>query len=222
MSSLISLLATLNTRPVIIALTETWLRTREEKFLTIPHYKLLSSPRTSGRGGGVGFCIDENIQFAELKSYKPQEEIFESTSIKIIFQNSKNIVISCMYCPLGTDVKCFINELDIFLASLNKDINRKLFCLVGDFNLNLLNMDAHSLTFDYYNLLCSNRLLPTITKPMRITDHTATLIDNIFINVMNRSMKATILYDDLSDHFPILLEIAINSNRKANYDQTKI
>ena len=80
-------------------------------------------------------------------------------------------------------------------------------------------MDAHNLTFDYYTLLCSNRLLPTITKPTRITDHTATLIDNIFINLMNRS-TATILYNGLSDHFPILLEIATNSNCKAKYDHT--
>ena len=46
-----------------------------------------------------------------------------------------------------------------------------------------------------------------ITKPTRVTEFSATLIDNIFINTLLYPSKATIFYEEISDHFPILLEI---------------
>ena len=43
----------------------------------------------------------------------------------------------------------------------------------GDFNVNLLNINADQLTADFYQTLISYSLIPTITKPTRITHHTA-------------------------------------------------
>ena len=53
---------------------------------------------------------------------------------------------------------------------------------MGDFNINLLNEDVHTLTNDFLNIMSSNSLYPSITKPTRITSNSATLIDNIFTN----------------------------------------
>ena len=45
---------------------------------------------------------------------------------------------------------------------------------------------------------------PLITKPTRITKSTATLIDNIFTNNLNRTEHLNgILFNDISDHLPI-------------------
>ena len=51
----------------------------------------------------------------------------------------------------------------------------------------------------------SSMLLPTITKPTRITRNTATLIDNIFTNEMSNDFISGILFCDLSDHLPTFL-----------------
>jgi len=40
---------------------------------------------------------------------------------------------------------------------------------------------------------------------MRVTDTTATLIDNIFMNFSQEAIDPTILINNISDHFPILL-----------------
>ncbi len=49
-------------------------------------------------------------------------------------------------------------------------------------------------------------LLPTITKPTRITHKTATLIDNIYIKSKNAcNSKSAIIVSDISDHLPCLL-----------------
>ena len=51
----------------------------------------------------------------------------------------------------------------------------------------------------------TNSFIPLINKPTRVTNHSATLIDNIFrnnYNVSDRSIQG-ILYTDISDHFPV-------------------
>src|SRR6266568_3732109 len=63
-------------------------------------------------------------------------------------------------------------------------------------------------------LSISHFLTATITKPTRVTEFTGTCIDNIFINSLSGAAKSTILYDDLPDHFPILLELC---NKKEKY-----
>ena len=75
---------------------------------------------------------------------------------------------------------------------------------MGDFNLNLLNIDTHRPTDDFINMMFSNSLCPLISKPTRITNQTATLIDNIFSNnVEPNAFLHGIFFTDISDHLPI-------------------
>src|SRR5437867_4711431 len=50
-------------------------------------------------------------------------------------------------------------------------------------------------------------LLPTITVPTRITTHSATLLDNFFISNSFLNYETWAIYDDVSDHLPILLKV---------------
>ena len=48
-------------------------------------------------------------------------------------------------------------------------------------------------------------LLPSITRPTRITHSTATLIDNILIDqTFSKNYKSSVLIDNISDHLPWL------------------
>ena len=53
---------------------------------------------------------------------------------------------------------------------------------MGDFNINLLNYESHPLTHEFLGNLGSHCFLPYITQLTPITDHLATLIDNIYFN----------------------------------------
>ena len=53
---------------------------------------------------------------------------------------------------------------------------------MGDFNIDLLKFKSHSATDGFLNTLGSNFFQPYIMQPPRITNHSATLIDNIFFN----------------------------------------
>ena len=75
---------------------------------------------------------------------------------------------------------------------------------MGDFNIDLLKADTHRPTHGYLELIYSNSMLPTIYKPTRITETSATIIDNILIN-NEYIIQSTILVTDISDHLPTIL-----------------
>ena len=74
---------------------------------------------------------------------------------------------------------------------------------MADFNINLLKSDTNHQTTDFIHNMFVNAFYPTISKPTRVTKQTATLIDNIITNIHEYSIKSGILYNDISDHFPI-------------------
>ena len=80
--------------------------------------------------------------------------------------------------PNISKFETFMNYLD---PSLDKISKEKKYCIMmGDFNINLLNFETHLPTDDFINTLGSYFFLPQILQPTRVTDHSATLIDNIF------------------------------------------
>ena len=76
---------------------------------------------------------------------------------------------------------------------------------MGDYNINLMNVDSHSLTADFNDTMYSSGLVPLITRPTRVTENSATLIDNIFTNKVVSYDESVygILVTDISDHYPI-------------------
>ena len=53
-------------------------------------------------------------------------------------------------------------------------------------------------------MLFANNILPIITKPTRVIDHTATLIDHIYTNSV-QNLTAGILTIYITDHLLIFL-----------------
>ena len=85
--------------------------------------------------------------------------------------------------------------------------------LLGDFNINLLNYESHQLTEEFLNDLRLHCFQPYILQPTRITDHSATLIDNIYLNSIEHYPVSGNLIFDITDHLPNFL--IINKMRKA-------
>ena len=77
---------------------------------------------------------------------------------------------------------------------------KKLLFLMGDFNVNLLNYEFHNDTNDFINTIISHHLLPYILHQTRVTDHSATVIDDIFLNNTYESISGNII-SQISDHF---------------------
>ena len=174
-------------------------------FLTnvdISGYTMYSTPTKSSCGGAA-------LYVKSLLNHKPREDLsvckdeFEMVGVEILNSKSKNIICCCVYRHPNTDAQEFVNFLDNLLQNLGKE-NKQIF-LMGDFNLNLLNYENHSDTNDFINTMVSHYLLPYILHPTRVTDHSSTVIDNIFSNTTEFDTKSGNILCDISDHFPQFL-----------------
>ena len=63
-------------------------------------------------------------------------------------------------------------------------------------------------------MMYSLGLYPLIDKPTRITDTSATLIDNIFTNELHHNLISGILFNDISDNMPIFALCEFNVTRR--------
>ena len=91
------------------------------------------------------------------------------------------------------------------LGSSNKSVH-----IMGDFNINLLNIEICNLTSDFLEIMLSHSLCPSIFRSTRVTTYSATLIDNIFSNNYTQSFSSGILLTDISDHLPIFSIMDVN------------
>ena len=107
----------------------------------------------------------------------------------------------CLYRPPDASLNDFNRFVEDILSAIS--FENKLFYIIGDFNINILNSHSHQPTNEFINLMTSNSLYPLISKRTGITSSTATLIDNIFTNNLELNMNSGILYTDLSDHLPV-------------------
>ena len=61
--------------------------------------------------------------------------------------------------------------------------------LIGDFNIDLLKYDTNADRTAFLDSMYANFFLPYITTPTRVTTHSKTLIDNIFLNNIEDGLK---------------------------------
>merc|ERR1711895_45466 len=75
--------------------------------------------------------------------------------------------------------------------------------ILGDFNADLIKVGTHAPTSEFLGGLTSRGFYPLVSLPTRITDATATLIDNIFTNNVDCQIASGLVMADISDHLLI-------------------
>jgi len=191
---------------VAIGITETWLKPHHDIDLCkLPGYVFIYNNLESKAAGGVGMFIREQETYTVLPDFTVVSDIIECLFVDIFIEGKKDLIIGCVYRPPSSDINAFIDKLHELLKKCDPRKNKNIF-IMGDFNINLLVSDTHVPTSNFLNSMLSHNLLPVISKPSRITDTSVSLIDNIFTNVNHSNCKSALIYDDISYHFPILLQ----------------
>ena len=201
-------LSLLNYNFRIIGITETWLKESNHEIYNLLHYNHLKRYRSERDGGGVSLFIDCKLNYVERDDISIVSDVVETIFAEIqpdtlATTSSENVIVGVIYRPPGASVDGFIAQMENMLDTIKSE--KKSCYLMGDFNINLLNSETHSGTSSFMDLMFSNFYLPSINRPTRVTDNTATLIDNIFSNVSDSENIPIngILYTDISDHLPI-------------------
>ena len=200
-----SLVFTLNPKPEIIAINETWEKpSTSGQHKNLHGYVYISNPRIKNRGGGVGMYIKNNLIFSINSELTIMDEKnFESIFITLHFKH-KSISCGTIYrppCSTKQSFEIFNKHLNHTLLTINK-MNHKCF-IMGDFNLNLLNFNDQN-TELFTDTMFTYKYYPLINKPTRITATSSTAIDHIWTNITNTKIDSAIIVHDIADHFPII------------------
>jgi len=194
----------------VIAVTETWLNKSTADSLHIPGYSFVACCRKDKLGGGVGFLVANGINYKIIDiPLQINSDVIECLFIDILL-DGKHVLMGAIYRPPNNKIEDFSDELEKILTCNVLQKYKRMF-LAGDFNIDLLKFDSHQPTRQFFDLLASHYLLPTICRPTRITETSATLIDNIFTNVYSDCEKSGIICSDLSDHLPIIISCYLNT-----------
>ena len=178
-------LANHNSRIDVVLLCEPFPSKNTINMINIPDYMHIGNYRKDRKGGGVSILLKNGIP------YKRREDLdifiegkTESVFIKTISKCGRPILIGSRYRPPNTD-------LDQFSDNLTNTVNRARatkgkipyeIILGMDHNADLLKGNQHTPTHKFIKNIKNLNLYPTITRPSRITHHSAMLIDNIYVS----------------------------------------
>ena len=209
----------------VIGITETWLNCDNVDCYGMPGYSHYYLYREHKRGGGVSLFINSKLSVKSRDDLKVMSNGLEALFVEISKEDSglqKDLILGIVYRPPNQDINLFNECLTNVLSKLRTE--RKLIQIMGDFNVNILNVNEHLPSSEFLDLMYANSFLPLIKKPTRITSHGTTLIDNIFYSdVSNVKMLNGLFYTDISDHLPIFsINYASQNNKKQMIYKTRV
>ena len=201
---LINLISDLTHNFHLLGISETKIMIERDPVVNIdiPGYNFISQP-SYHNAGGVGFYIRNDCDFHTRDNLSTSTTDFECLWIEIHSKHQRNIVCSVIYRHPNSNLESFTNFLSKAIDKISKE--NKYCILMGDFNINLLNYESHIPTDEFINSLGVFCFQPHIIQPTRITEHSATLIDNIYFNSIEHCCVSGNLLYDISDHLPNFL-----------------
>ena len=165
--------------PDCMLLCKTWLGLHSPS-VKIAGYNFVHTDCVGKKRGGLGILIASLAKFKERNDIKIDSSDCESCFIEVQTKN-KPLIIGSIYRPTNSDINTFVSSLEKLLKKIKLEKNKHI--VIGlDHNLNLLKSLIHKPTSLFAEMLLDNGMIPTITKPMRISKTMATLIDNILIS----------------------------------------
>ena len=194
----------------IIFLTETWINASNSELLKISGYKAYNSFRNTKLGGGVTVLIRESYHSCALNNLNIINEDMESVGAELCVNNSKFKLLGIYRPPSGNRIN-FIDHIN-HLITENDLINTKSI-IAGDFNICTLEDNNYSSSL--MNSFQSYHFFPLITLPSRITDHSSTLLDNIWTNMIVE-FESGLFTLDITDHFPTFVLFKLNLEKNEN------
>ena len=202
-----NLLASLEFKFDIIALSETWNPEYKENFQPpiLPGYNNYKGTKGSSLKGGRGLYISTDLKplarpdlNMQIKNDDMEIETYW-TELKIDKQPNRLIGVVYRHPTKNDDKEC-IEALNETLTKIQRE-NKKVL-LVGDFNFDLLKHETDSNVSDFLQIMLSFSYQPCITEPSRIMKgNKPSLVDNIFSNSVEKCISGNIL-DKISDHLP--------------------
>ena len=188
---------TTNVKFDVLGFCETRLHDGICQLYSIDNYNNYFNNRNS-HGGGVAIYISKNYQVRELKDVYLQLPHIEALFLEII--QPIKFIVGIIYRPPNSNVSDFFSSIEEIISTISAA--RLPTYIMGDFNINILNHNDNNVQ-NFVNIFHSYSFFSTISKPTRVTNNSATIIDHIWTNNMDNYQTSGIFFNSISDHFPI-------------------
>ena len=215
-----------DTSPIsCIVLQETWRDSLVDmSFFSLPNYNMVSKPTRISAHGGLIIYIHDSFQYKQIDIID-DSPYFENICIEVWNKYAhfdKFLICDIYKPPSGTTEHLvdFTNKFTQWAAAINEKSKKSYLC--GDFNINLLQIQTNQHFNQFYDSLTSTAFIPKITLPTRISETSATLIDNIFTNNIDRAHVSGILSRKFSDHQMIFSLQKCNKCQKLKHNEKYI
>ena len=151
-------------------------------------------------GGGVAILVSNKLRCCIRSDLSSKLKESECITIDITLKNGSHCIISSMYRSPNSDIPTFLASYNSLVCAMKRDCPKGI--IIGlDHNLDFLKSSKHCTMNDFIQNNLDFGLIPTITRPTRITKSSATLIDNIIVSQnLCGSLVSSVLVRDISDH----------------------
>ena len=204
----------------IFGLCETRLISDLEPLYYLDNFDTFSCSRNT-YGGGVQLYVRKFYH-----SEKVHDLTFMHAHLEVVFirfkKSGKDYLVGQFYRPPGADLSSFLVEFTSILQTISVDFMNSIVYLMGDFNINLLQINSNAKYLDYYSLLLSFGYLPAILRPTRVRPTSSTLIDQIWTNNHKAICISGQVEYDLTDHKPVFAIAKYKHNDRSNDDEVFI
>jgi ribosomal protein S18 len=185
------------------------------------HDPLVKAPiRTTGKGGGLAIYINTDVcDFDDIEQFEPNPDPsslhceFQFIKINRCKGSNNTVIIGNVYRSPSRNPDEFNTTLDATLNRLKRH-SKKHVLIVGDFNIDLIQHDKNINSQNLIENTTQHGLIQVVSRPTRITDHSATLIDHVYTNKIHNILNCDILTVDLSDHLAIITTLSLGSTNE--------
>nr|CAI5864263.1 unnamed protein product [Callosobruchus analis] len=179
---------------------ESWI-IHDPSVLTICGYRLLYNQGDINQNDGVLVYVRDSLSFQYGVTY-----ISEVKAIVITLKyTTTNIKITALYRPPSTCPNKFIDSLTQYLDQQRQNDCETHF-IIGDMNINI--QECNATTNSYLNMMSTYGFKSYINGFTRVQGQIKSCIDHIFIKDLQSryEYKSFILENDLTDHYPIIVQ----------------
>ena len=118
-------------------------------------------------------------------------------TINHFLRNTHYAMRTKLQCEIVEDINIFTTE---FATLSHMKATRHSSYVCGDYNVDLLKVKTNKHYCEYFDEIISQGFIPKNTLPTKVSEHSSTVIDNIFTSNIDESESSGILLNQISDH----------------------
>lgn len=207
--SILILIQSIDIQFDIIALSEAWLD-QDKIVTTIDGYDTFQTTDNWNRSDGVVVYLKSN-----LNGTCTEVKLGDATGLQINFNvHRRQYSILATYRSPTMNCNTFLEELKLYYKKMS---TKSTYIFTGDTNIDILTDLSNDIKDEYLNFLSEIGFLKCIDKPTRVTEHSMSCLDHIFVkHVDDRAVTSGVLKTCITDHYAVLTKIGFTDDYGSN------